>query len=141
MGGGSWTTSCYTAYATSKGYDTTCVNGVTTLDLATDTTAQDLFKARTIAQELNPKGVVRQCCYTAEHPETVPVILALDVTGSMGGAAVEVAKKLKLYGAGQDLLADAFSGNVKGMGPGCAEMEIEERPSEPVIVFMPAAAI
>jgi len=48
----------------------------------------------------------------------------------------EVAKKLKLYGAGQDLLADAFSGNVKGMGPGCAEMEIEERKSEPVIIFM-----
>jgi fructose 1,6-bisphosphate aldolase/phosphatase len=48
----------------------------------------------------------------------------------------EVAKKLKLYGAGQDLLSDAFSGNVKGQGPGVAEMEIEERTSEPVLVFM-----
>jgi len=48
----------------------------------------------------------------------------------------ELARKLKLYGAGQDLLADAFSGNVKGMGPGVAEMEFEERPSEPVIIFM-----
>ncbi|GAI27548.1 unnamed protein product, partial [marine sediment metagenome] len=48
----------------------------------------------------------------------------------------EVAKKLKLYGAGQDLLSDAFSGNVKGMGPGVAEMEIEERKSEPIIIFM-----
>ncbi len=47
-----------------------------------------------------------------------------------------MAKQLKLYGAGQDLLSDAFSGNVKGMGPGVAEMEIEERRSEPVIVFM-----
>ena len=47
----------------------------------------------------------------------------------------EVAKKLKLYGAGQDILSDAFSGNVKGMGPGVAEMEFEERKSEPVIVF------
>lgn len=47
----------------------------------------------------------------------------------------EVAKKLKLYGAGQDLLTDAFSGNIKGLGPGVAEMEFEERPSEPVIVF------
>ncbi len=46
-----------------------------------------------------------------------------------------VAKSLKLYGAGQDLLSDAFSGNIKGMGPGCAEMTIEERKSEPVIVF------
>ena len=46
------------------------------------------------------------------------------------------AKELHLYGAGQDLLASAFSGNVKGMGPGVAEMEFEERKSEPVIVFM-----
>lgn len=47
-----------------------------------------------------------------------------------------LAKKLKLYGAGQDLLTDAFSGNIRGAGPGSAEMEIEERPSEPIIVFM-----
>src|SRR4030042_1496320 len=52
----------------------------------------------------------------------------------------ELAKKLKLYGAGQDLLADAFSGNVRGAGPGSAEMEIDERPSEPVIVFMAGKA-
>lgn len=50
-------------------------------------------------------------------------------------AGTEVAKKLKLYGAGQDLLTDAFSGNIKGLGPGVAEMEFEERPSEPVIVY------
>ena len=48
----------------------------------------------------------------------------------------EKAKELKLYGAGQDLLSDAFSGNVKGMGPGVAEMEFEPRKSDPVIVFM-----
>jgi len=48
----------------------------------------------------------------------------------------EVAKKLKLYGAGQDLLADAFSCNVRGMGPGLAEMDITERGSEPIIIFM-----
>lgn len=48
----------------------------------------------------------------------------------------EVARRLKLYGAGQDLLSDAFSGNLKGLGPGIAEMEIEERPSEPVLVFL-----
>ncbi len=51
-------------------------------------------------------------------------------------SCTNVAKKLKLYGAGQDLLADAFSGNVRGMGPGVAEMEFEERTSEPVIIFM-----
>ncbi len=51
-------------------------------------------------------------------------------------AGTEAAKKLHLYGAGQDLLVDAFSGNIRGAGPGSAELELEERPSEPVIVFM-----
>lgn len=50
--------------------------------------------------------------------------------------ATNLAKELKLYGAGQDILSDAFSGTVKGMGPGVAEMEIEERPSEPILIFM-----
>ncbi|MEN6443464.1 MAG: fructose-1,6-bisphosphate aldolase/phosphatase [Methanoregula sp.] len=48
----------------------------------------------------------------------------------------KVAKSLKLYGAGQDMLGNAFSGNVKGMGPGVAEMEYEERGSDPLMVFM-----
>lgn len=48
----------------------------------------------------------------------------------------DVAKQMKLYGAGQDMLKDAFSGNVRGMGPGIAEMEFTERKAEPVIVFM-----
>ena len=47
----------------------------------------------------------------------------------------KVAKSQGLYGAGQDLLKDAFSGNIRGMGPGSAEIEFEERPSEPFIVF------
>jgi fructose 1,6-bisphosphate aldolase/phosphatase len=50
-------------------------------------------------------------------------------------ACSQKCKELKLYGAGQDLLHDAFSGNVKGMGPGVAEMEFEERGSDPVVVF------
>jgi fructose 1,6-bisphosphate aldolase/phosphatase len=45
------------------------------------------------------------------------------------------ALSLKLYAAGQDMLKDAFAGNVRGMGPGVAEMEIEERSSDPIVVF------
>ncbi len=51
-------------------------------------------------------------------------------------ACTEKARQLKLYGAGQDLLADAFSGNVRGMGPGVAEMAFQERKAEPVLIFM-----
>lgn len=47
----------------------------------------------------------------------------------------EVAKKQGLYGAGQDLLKETFAGNVRGMGPAVAEMEIEERPAEPFLMF------
>lgn len=35
----------------------------------------------------------------------------------------------------QDLLKDAFSGNVRGMGPAVVELEFEERPSEPLLFF------
>lgn len=51
-------------------------------------------------------------------------------------AGAGTAQKQGLYGAGQDLLADAFSGNVRGAGPGVAELEFDERPNEPFLVFM-----
>lgn len=50
-------------------------------------------------------------------------------------AGTKVAKSQGLYGAGQDLLVEAFSGNVRGMGPQVAEMEIAERPAEPFLMF------
>ena len=46
-------------------------------------------------------------------------------------AGTAAAKAQGLYGAGQDLLKDAFSGNVHGMGPAVTEMEFDERPGEP----------
>lgn len=69
---------------------------------------QQMFRARTLDRLLNPRYVVRECCDTKEHPNTIPVILALDVTGSMGQSAVEVAKKLnvimtELYDRVQDV--------------------------------------
>jgi len=75
------------------------------------------------------------------------IAILMTHTGGVGNTAVHrlaweaflagtrVAKEQGLYGAGQDLLKDAFSGNVHGMGPAVAEMEIEERPSEPFLFF------
>lgn len=51
-------------------------------------------------------------------------------------AMTDTSKKYKQYAAGQDLLSDAFTGSVKGLGPGVAEMEIYERPSEPIVCFL-----
>ena len=50
--------------------------------------------------------------------------------------ATDKAEELGLYGAGQDILSDAFSGNIKGLGPGIAEMEFTERKAEPMVAFL-----
>ena len=55
--------------------------------------------------------------------------------------ATEIARIEGNYGAGQDLLVDAPSGNVRGAGPGVAEIEFERdnksehRPAESFLVF------
>lgn len=104
MGSGTWTKNAFVTYSTvTKGMS---VNNTGELD--NFYTAQDLFTARNLAPELDPRGVIRECRDTEEHPETIPVILALDVTGSMGSAASEVAKKLntimtKLYESVKDV--------------------------------------
>lgn len=56
-------------------------------------------------------------------------------------AATAIAKKQGCYGAGQDLLVDAPAGNVRGAGPGVAEMEFvrdggdKDRAVEQFLVF------
>jgi fructose 1,6-bisphosphate aldolase/phosphatase len=49
--------------------------------------------------------------------------------------ATRVAKAENLYGAGQDILKDAFTGNVHGLGPGVAELELKLRPGESFLIF------
>lgn len=91
MGCGSWTRDSYVSYSTTKGMSVS-TDGM----ISGSYSNQDMFKARNIDSALDPKNVIRECCDTEEHPNTIPVILALDVTGSMGQAAVEVAKKLNV---------------------------------------------
>lgn len=90
MGGGSWTAQSFASYSTARGYD----YSTTTHSIVGDYSAQDMFKSRRIDAMLDPKNVRRECCDSDEHPNSKPVILALDVTGSMGDGAVKVAKSL-----------------------------------------------
>lgn len=92
MGSGSWTTSDFCQYSVSTKCAT--LDGLGALDISLSN--QEMFKSTRIDENLKPFNVMRECLDSEEHPETLPVILAVDVTGSMGEAAVEVAKKLNI---------------------------------------------
>ena len=86
MGSGSFTTASYASYSTSMGksYDT-----------ITGRVVGQEFKSSRLDESLDPKKFkLRECANNEEHPNTVPVILALDVTGSMGSACKETAEAL-----------------------------------------------
>ncbi len=89
MGYGNWTRESFVNYSASKGRAVTSDG-----NLDRDLTEQQLFTQRRLHPMLDPKNVVRECRDSEDHPATVPVILALDVTGSMGAASAEVAKKM-----------------------------------------------
>ena len=88
MGGGAWTTASYSAYMKStRGIDDVkCLNA---------TSVNQLYTTHYLDPALDPKGVkFRECRDSEEHPNTIPIILALDVTGSMGSACAAVARQL-----------------------------------------------
>lgn len=86
MGGGSFTTSSYSAYTKSVGH---------TYNFSTGRVEGHKYKSTSLDESLDPtKFTLRECVNSEEHPNTVPVILALDVTGSMGDACSETAAAL-----------------------------------------------
>lgn len=91
MGYSSWNSTSYASYTTSVGRTYNA-----TLDTFTDNykSSSQAFVAHNIDKAMDPKNVLRECVDCKEHPNTKPIILALDVTGSMGSTAIEVQKKL-----------------------------------------------
>lgn len=86
MGWGSWTSASYNTAVRTMGFSSTTAMA--------SASVQEVYRENRLNPLLNPKNVVRECLDTEEHPETIPVILALDVTGSMGSAATMCASKL-----------------------------------------------
>lgn len=82
MGSGSWSSADWASYSS--------VHHVTS-----SSTADTLYKSRGMKDSLNPFNVkFREACDSDEHPNSTPIILGLDVTGSMGSALETVFKKL-----------------------------------------------
>jgi hypothetical protein len=82
MGCGSWSSTDWSSYAKSS-------------HISDDkSTVADIYKSSGMKKELNPKGVLRESCSSDDHPKSTPIIIGLDVTGSMGYILEAVAKKL-----------------------------------------------
>ena len=82
MGSGSWTSKDWGTYTASRGYTAT-------------STARDFYKSSSMKDDFNPKGIkFRESCDSDEHPNSTPIILGLDVTGSMSSVLEIVSKKL-----------------------------------------------
>lgn len=81
MGGGYWTSSNWSSFSSAR------VAGKGTAGI---------YTSRTIKSDFDPKNVVRESCDSAEHPNSTPIILGLDVTGSMSGILNVMAEKMGL---------------------------------------------
>ena len=84
MGYGTFKSTDWTSYTTSRGY--------------TDTsTVSDMYKSTSVKKEMEPVGVTyRESCDSDEHPNSTPIILGLDVTGSMNRVLETISKKLNV---------------------------------------------
>lgn len=85
MGSGYYTSASFCNYSTARGCS---------YDVTTDRINGHVFTEIMLNENLNPYDKIRECCNSDEHPNTVPVILGLDVTGSMGNACAETAAAL-----------------------------------------------
>lgn len=68
-------------------------NRIETKEYSTKST-QEVFKSRTINNAMNPHGItLRESRDSEEHPNSFPIVLALDETGSMGSIPHYLVKK------------------------------------------------
>ena len=88
MSKGTYSTTSFVNYSNSRG------RNVTTDGLVTSTNLHDYYDQKRIHKDLAPYKVMRECVDYDEHPNTIPVILALDVTGSMDSACIRTAQAL-----------------------------------------------
>lgn len=78
MGSGSFNPAAYRSFTTASAHKST----------------DDIYTSRTIHSDLNPRGVlIRESRDSADNPNSTPIIVGIDVTGSMGMLADVIARK------------------------------------------------
>ena len=88
MGSGAWTTCSYVNNLSTRGFKNAGTrDAAARVDAVDSMDTHQVYTASHLHKDLDPHGVIRECCDSEEHPNTVPVIFALDVTGSMGPTA------------------------------------------------------
>ena len=96
MGSGSWSGASYKAYAAknvSDSIDETFANrGISTSNA--HTSYNKAARKANIVSDYQMKTGVRECRDSEEHPNTTPIIVAFDVTGSMGRIPHMMVKEL-----------------------------------------------
>ena len=85
--------------------------------LTKDKSVEEVFTKRSCDPKYDPKYIgTRECFDSEDHPNTTPIVVGLDVTGSMGYLAVEVAT-----GALNELITKLYStGTVEDPALMCA---------------------
>lgn len=80
MGGGSWSSDEYEAREASR-----AKTGASPFAYTDKVIAATPYSARKVHDKMNPKGINRECRDSDEHPNSRPIAVFFDVTGSMGG--------------------------------------------------------
>jgi hypothetical protein len=80
MGSGSWSSDSFRTYSHTSG-------------LLKASSVGEVYKNKAVQIALNPKGIkLRESRDGPDHPSATPIIIGLDVTGSMGQLATSIAK-------------------------------------------------
>lgn len=82
MGSGRWDPQQWASYSRTHIHNKQATTG-----------ANGIYRSTSLKDSLNPRNVIRESCDSADNPNSTPIIVGLDVTGSMGRVLDAMARK------------------------------------------------